>query len=216
MIFFASTMCKTSREDIDNKGLIVYCGENNSPFAPTSEDYLSTSLLTECGEVSGLTGFHGRVSGCGKNVARGIRVGEGPRSAESLNPSGVTVERESGWNGETYRLSGRERGCSRRALRRRERMLYRPPSQFSLLGHGVSHALFLCGNGIVLCAPSSVKLACLSSSRRLSINHLATPAASRCARASSHSPRAAFRHCWLRFRQASSTSWSDCSEQSRR
>lgn len=80
-------------------------------------------------------GFHGRVSGSGKDVARELRVGEGPRSAEPLNPSGVTVERESGWDGETYRLSGRERGCSRRETGRRERMLYRPPSKCSLLGH---------------------------------------------------------------------------------
>lgn len=78
-----------------------------------------------------------------------------------------------------------------------------------------AHALFLSGNGIAVC-PSTVLLACLSSSLRLSIKNRATPAASRCATASSHSFLAARRHCWLRFKQASSKSPRLPSEQLKR
>lgn len=80
---------------------------------------------------------------------------------------------------------------------------------------GYSHARFRSGNRIVVC-PSSVLLACLSSSPRLSIRKRATPAASRCATASSHSFLAARKHCWLRFRQASSKSCNEFSVHSSR
>ena len=78
-----------------------------------------------------------------------------------------------------------------------------------------SQARFRSGNGIAVC-PSTVLLACLSSSPRLPISHRATPAASRCATASSHSFLAARRHCWLRFRQANSKSCNELSEQVKR
>lgn len=48
------------------------------------------------------------------------------------------------------------------------------------------------------------------------MNHLATPAISRWASASSHSSLAALRHCWERLSEFSSNSCSDCVEQDNR
>src|SRR5215472_6895059 len=55
-----------------------------------------------------------------------------------------------------------------------------------------------------------------SKASRFSISHLATPAISRCATASSHSTRAVLRQLLDLLREANSRSQSDCLEQLRR
>ena len=86
----------------------------------------------------------------------------------------------------------------------------------SLFATKHNQAVFALGNGIALCRPSRVRLACLSSSARLSSSQRATSATALCARASSVSIRAAFSACWLLFRQASSSDWSEFSLLSKR
>lgn len=77
------------------------------------------------------------------------------------------------------------------------------------------HALFLSGNAITVCA-SRVRRAIARTSDRFSSIQRATPAHSLCATASSHSARAAFRHCAERFKAANSKLCSEISEASNR
>lgn len=79
----------------------------------------------------------------------------------------------------------------------------------------MTYAVFLPGKAMTVWA-SSVRRAIAKTSARFSSIHLATPAHSLCANASSHSAFAAFRHLAERFNAANSNSCSEFVEHSNR
>lgn len=145
--------------------------------------------------TSQLTDFLGQVSGSGKDVARGIRVGEG---------AVVTTARTGVKTGELAKARadvpvigtpfGEQKARAMRAVSTSVAM----PATWPRI-----HADFL--NGRISCA-STIRRAASRIPARFSNNQRATPATSRCATASANSSLALLRHWSERFSAASSKS----------
>lgn len=130
---------------------------------------------------------------------------QGEYKASSLAPSHASFLLTSLLTYRRAYLGGPLADCLPRIAHVRGQGDARPHGKNGRLTKIGSHAVLLAGNGIAVCA-SSVRRVNASNSARFSINHLATPASSRCASASSNSSFDRFSACAERSRAASSNS----------